>query len=278
MKTRMIFLIVCCLLVELALTANALASTTYAYAAIARTGDGAANNSDSDSAYGYCTSYACADCPANHAAWASTTATVNVAYGGTGMGFSRAISTSVTPSNSEPSQYSGHSFTNDGSAYFYDYNVKLIGQGLQATVKYNLSNLNIVLPVMGSRTNTLDFSINNNPLCAGSVTLTTSGTGQSDYSLTTNGWFVDSFFDVFFETSSQTWNANYIGLAFVETQIDVDSFFDISLEAGSTGDGVVGDLNLLETVLVIPEGYTYVPEPATIGLLGLGLALLRRKH
>jgi len=264
----------------LCVSSSVWASSTSAYAAINKSGHGADNDSDSDSALGYCQSYACADCPfVNDASWASTTSTVNVSWT-PGSGYSKVISTSITANNNEPTQYSGHTFTNNGSATFWDTNARLIGQGLQAQCQYSLHNLNIAIPLIGSRTLGMNLSIDSSPICVGTATLSASGPGSGDYSLSCTGFLADSFFDVFFDSASQTWQAEYNhGPGSIMVPVAVDSFFDIFVELSVTGDGVGGDtLNQNQVSFMVPPEYQFMPEPMTIVLLLLGMPGLRRQR
>lgn len=249
------------------------ASTTSAYAAISKSGHGAANQLDSDSAFGYCQSYANADCPDDGnvgcVAWASTTATVTVGFG---QGPTQIVGTSITNNNQETQLYPGHAFTNNGSANFASFNAKLIGQGLQAQAKFILSTLAFKVPFgPGMKTITTNLALDNSTVYWGSYTL--SGSGNE----TGTGIFIDSFFDVFLEADG--YRAVYNGPPELPFNMPVNQTFSLILDSSMQGDSVVVTGETFSLGLTIPAGYDYlIPEPASLTLLALGgLMLLRRR-
>jgi hypothetical protein len=269
---RKVVTVVCLFASLLCLYQTASASTTSAYAAISKSGHGAANKLDNDSALGSCQTYVCADCPDDGdlgcVAWASTTSTVTVTFGDGPM---QIVGTSVTPSNQDCSLYPGHAFTNTGSANFWDINAKLLGQGLQAQAQLLLSSLAFSVPFgPGSRTIGMNLLLNDAPVYGGSYTLTGSGDGSG------SGIYIDSFFDVVVETDS--YRAVYNGPASLAFDLPVHETFSLQLECTIDGDSTAGsDPHALG--ITIPQGYEFVPEPATLSLMALsGLALVRRRR
>jgi len=168
MKWRTFLAIVVCSTVLLSAANECRASMTYAYAAISKTGHGSDNDSDTDSAFGNCSSYADADCPYsgegyNCGAYATTTSRVTVLFNpGGGPGSYSTIDISVTSSNNEASPYTGHTFTNNGYAYWGIIDARLIGAGVTAAAELWLASLDLTLPNTGSAADTTTIGLDLN--------------------------------------------------------------------------------------------------------------------
>jgi len=271
----------------LGLSADAHASTTYAYAAINGGTDGssthgAANISDNDSAFFGCQSYACAICPfTNCASFASTTSTVIVHFG---YGSSIVSTQPNVKNNAEGAPYNGHQFTNRGTAVFGAINLGLVGQSLKAAALLNLQNIRLSLPKTGLQSDyestTFSLTLDQQPQYGGSMKLY--GDGYCD----AVGAFAGN---VSVQEEEEYWVAQYTGPASLGFEMPVGTPFSMELNtkvetpdylsAGGGGGGGGGAYNEPLYEITIPEGYQFTPEPATLGLVAFGLlAALGRKR
>ncbi|MFA5863562.1 MAG: PEP-CTERM sorting domain-containing protein [Phycisphaerae bacterium] len=271
MKTQSFFLIVCGLLVALMMSGTAQASSTWAYAAISKDGHTPANNSDSDTAPGYCTSTATAACPfTNDASQASTTATV---WYTTGHGPLNIYNSSIVNNNLDAATYQPHSFSNSGSCSGAWANAQLIGQGVTVQAKLLLQSLSFSIPVgvaTDSRTISMNLGVNSSQVYAGSFTLAGNGSKSG------SGIYADSFFDVV-DSGSGKWVATYNGPAERLFDVPVNTDFSMDLYAEGAGIATAGT-SAYDLAISIPQGYEFVPEPATLSLLVIGGLLLGRKR
>jgi len=262
------------------------ASSTYAFASIsggappaASQGHTPANGSASDSAVGNCTSkitVVCGSAPPDGGSYGQTTSSVtwsNPTDGGKILTCNPNVAT-----NSEAPLYTGHVFSNQGTASGWEFNWMLIGAGAVATCQLNLQDLNFVLSATGFTTDhqssDILLKVNGSTIWAGQFTLCGDGT----YSGT--GILAPANFNI--HSGGGMWMADYTGPATRDVNLPVGSAFELQLTAGGDGHSLfVSSSNSPQYGITIPTGYAFTPEPATLSLLalgGVGLLVRRRRR
>jgi len=277
MKTQTILCTIA-LIALLAVSSNALASTTYANAYIFKSGHNSATDSDSDSALGSCSSQAHASCPLpGDASWAQTNAVVTVTNTSPGI----LIGESVTYNNNDVPQ-PVHTITNSGGAKFASINARLIGSGLLASAQLYVQGLELTIgagSIQDFKMADMELTVSLAPVYAGNFTL------YGDGSSTGTGIYSDpADFDV--SLLGDTWIATYTGPASLPFQMPVGSDFELDFDTELQGfvetgsQAGVATTGIHDLAIGLDGAYNFiVPEPcsAALMLLGLGAVVRRRR-
>lgn len=169
----------------------------------------------------------------------------------------------------------------------YNFWISVGGFGNSVLGSLQLGTIRLVTPAVAEfnpdENTAIDLSLLVGGVSVGMGSFTLFGNGSSIGS----GWYVDSFFDVFYESATDCWVAEYTGPSSYQVEMPVGMDFWLEINDGSSGsswqsgsdDGTYHEVNLL-----LPEDYEFVavPEPASIMSLLMGSAglalMLRRKR
>lgn len=271
-----------CLLLLAAIVLPAQGSTTSARAVISPGTSGPTvghtpptTKTDSDAAFGSCSSVATANCSSSVCgASAQTTSTVTVIFNQSGGVI--ISESSGKPNNNEPSQYSGHQFTNTGTASFRDQNVRVVGAGALTQLQLLVDNLVFTIPASGNFDDSINLAFNLD------VDQTNLYTGE--FEMHGNGDFAGSgVYD------AGNWSVALEDDSYVATltpppdllfDVPVNEKFVMDFDSEFSYNGLLHDpdySNEHSLSIVMPQGFIFVPEPASLSMLLLsGMFVMRR--